>query len=304
MATGACGINCDVCKLNLIGTCSTCGPGRSPEAESKLAAQKHLFGSACPILECACLNHVDHCMRDCSLFPCENYKMGPYPFSSGFLDMQKRRLSQNPPAITPQGKAIVIPEEYWTNLVQRDINTLCNFTLSEPAENGITFPFLNLNVMIDFSERCLKKDNQGQWERLNDPLLELITLLYFNRVNALHSKGRRLVSTHDLKEGHFFKGPHALNLGPLVQRYQDNLADFAQAAETLKAEKVGMADASFVFKPYPRIPIYYLMWNKDNEFKAEADVLFDMSIEHYLDAAGIWGLVNLVTRCILQINTN
>lgn len=304
MATGACGINCDVCKLNLIGTCSTCGPGRSTEAESKLAAQKHLFGSACPILECACLNQVNYCMRDCGLFPCENFKMGPYPFSSGFLDMQKRRLSQNPPAITPQGKAIVIPEEYWTSLVQRDINTLSNFTMSEPTENGLIFPFLNMSIWIDFSERCLKKDAQGRWERLDDPLLELITLLYFNRVKAMQPKGHGLVSTNDLKEGHFFKGPHALNLGPLLQRYQENLPDFARAAATLKAEKVDMADASFVFWPYPRIPIYYLLWKKDSEFKAEADVLFDMSIEHYLDAAGIWGLVNLVTRCILQINTN
>lgn len=304
MATGACGINCNVCKLNLIGTCSTCGPGRSAEADSKLAAQKSLFNSACPILECACLNRVDYCMRDCSLFPCENFKMGPYPFSSGFLDMQKRRLSQSPPAITPQGKAIVIPQEYWNDLIQRDIPTLCNFTLCEPRESGIAFPFLNMNLLVDFNDRCIKKDHQGTWRRLNDPLLELITLLYFNRVSSLQPKGRGLLSTHDLKEGHFFKGPHALNLGPLLQRYQDNLDDFADAAITLKADRTDMADASFIFWPYPRIPIYYLLWKRDNEFKAEADVLFDVSIEHYLDAAGIWGLVNLVTRFILQINTN
>lgn len=304
MATGACGIQCDVCKLNLIGTCSTCGSGRSPEAASKLSAQKSLFGSGCPILECALLNGIEYCMRDCDLFPCENFKMGPYPYSSGFLDMQKRRLSQSPPALTPQGNAIVIPQSYWDTLAAKDLSRLSHFTLSEPDENGLVFPFLNREILIDVSHRRLKKRSRGQWTVLDDPLLELITLLYFNRVSALSSMGRGTVSTRDLKEGHFFQGPHALNLGPLVQRFRNNLRDFAEAALRLNAKPVDMADAAFIFYPYPRIPVYYLFWEKDTEFDAQVDVLFDMSIENCLDAAGIWGLVNLVTRCILQAKNN
>jgi len=271
---------------------------------SKLAAQKNLFGAGCPILECAHLNDIDHCMKDCALFPCENFKMGPYPFSSGFLDMQKRRLSQNPPALTPQDTDIVIPETYWDALILKDIHTLCNFTLCEPRENGIVFPFLNQTILIDFGARTLKKNNLGRWEPLDDPLLELITLLYFNRADALYPKGKKLVGTKDLKEGHFFKGPHALNLGPLLQRFQDHLSDFDEAAIALKAEAVNMADNAYVFHPFPRIPLYYLIWKKDQEFDGGVDVLFDESIEQCLDAASIWGLVNLVTRYILQAKNN
>jgi len=304
MATGACGINCDVCRLNVIGTCSSCGAGTSREAISKLETQKKLFGSGCPILECAHLNNVNFCMCDCDLFPCENFRMGPYPFSTGFLDMQKRRLSQNPPALTPQGKDIIVPSEYWDTLVKRDIKTLSNFTLTEARDNGIVFHFLDKEILIDFNERCLKKNSQNSWELLEDPLLELITLLYFNRVDALYPKGKGLISTKDLKEGHFFKGPHSLNMGPLLQRYKDNLKDFGEAAMLLNAEQADMADAAYMFLPFPRVPLYYLLWRKDNEFDASVDVLFDMSIERCLDAAGIWGLVNLVTRCILQAKNN
>ena len=81
MPTGSCGINCDVCKLNLLGTCSSCGPGKSPEAEQKLAAQQRLFGSTCGILACARMNQIDYCLRDCRQFPCDNFSNGPYPFS-------------------------------------------------------------------------------------------------------------------------------------------------------------------------------------------------------------------------------
>lgn len=304
MATGACGINCDVCRLNVMGTCSTCGGGTSREAVSKLAAQKKLFGSGCPILECAQLNAVSFCMRDCDLFPCENFRMGPYPFSSGFLDMQKRRLSQNPPALTPQSKDIVVPGEYWDSLVKRDILSLSHFTLTEAREDALVFPFLNKRILIDFKDRCLKESGQSAWEPIDDPLLELIVLLYFNRVDALYPLGKGLVSTRDLKEGHFFKGPHALNMGPLVQRFRNNIRDFGEAAKSLAAEPADMADASFKFMPFPRVPLYYLLWKKDKEFDAAVDVLFDPSIERCLDAAGIWGLVNLVTRCILQAKNN
>lgn len=91
MPTGACGINCDVCKLKLLDLCSTCGPGKSREAQDKLDTQKRILGDTCPILACARLNHIDHCLRDCNRFPCEVFRSGPYPFAQGFLSMQERR---------------------------------------------------------------------------------------------------------------------------------------------------------------------------------------------------------------------
>ena len=87
MATGACGINCDVCKLNLRGVCSTCGPGDSEEAAAKMAAQVRILGNPCPILDCARSKGIAHCMADCKAFPCDIFTAGPYPFSAPFLEI-------------------------------------------------------------------------------------------------------------------------------------------------------------------------------------------------------------------------
>ncbi|MBI9082590.1 MAG: DUF3795 domain-containing protein [Desulfobacterales bacterium] len=102
MSTGACGINCDVCKLNLLGICATCGPGKSPEAAKKCQVQEQLLGAPCPVLACAVLKGVDFCLRDCAEFPCENFTAGPYPFGDGYLKMQTRRRQSPVPARTPQ----------------------------------------------------------------------------------------------------------------------------------------------------------------------------------------------------------
>lgn len=301
MLTGACGINCDVCKLRLLGTCSACGSGKSSEAKQKLEAQQRIFGSTCTILACACLNHIEYCLRDCNSFPCENYTLGPYPFSQGFLNMQERRLRKTPPAFDPHGHPVKVPPEYWDKLKEREINILCNLTLCEPHNSdGLTFHYLREDILVDIENSCIKRLHNNVWKKTDDPLLELITLLYLNNVNSFHPLGKDLVSKADLKEAHYFKGRHDINMGPLLERYGNDMDGFKRAAEYLGGKPLEMADAAYRLLPFPRVPLYYLFWEKDEEFETRMFVLFDRSIQEYLAASAIWGLVNLVSTALLR----
>ncbi len=301
MPTGACGINCDVCKLRLLGTCSSCGSGKSENAQRKLAAQRRIFGGTCVMLECACLNHIEYCMRDCNSFPCENFNLGPYPFSQGFLDMQERRLQKPPPAFDTHGHLIEVPQGYWETLKEKDINTLCNLTLSNPhAPDGLLFHSLQEDILVDIKNSCLKRLINNTWEQTKDPLLELITLLYLNNVNSFHPLSKDIVSKKDLKEAHFFKDRHDLNVEPLLERYGNDMSGFRQSAEYLEGTPMEMADSAYMLLPFPRVPLYYLFWEGDEEFEPRISVLFVRSIQEYFTASGIWGLVNLVSTAILR----
>lgn len=301
MPTGACGIHCDVCKLNLLGTCSSCGPGKSPQAEQKLAAQQRLLGGTCPILACAQLNQVDYCLQDCRQFPCDNFSRGPYPFSEAYLQMQDRRRKQNPPAFAPDKSPVEVPAQFWDDLQAKDLNTLCNWTLFRRVSGRqLVFHFLNEDVRIDVDARCLMRDTGRGWQRTQDPLLELVTVIYLNSVKELHPLGREIVGVKDLKEAHFFQGPHVLQTDPLLQRYAQDIGGFKEAAEFLKGRPVDMADAAYQLFPFPRVPVYYLFWQGDAEFEARISVLFDRSIEAVFSADAIWGLVNRVSTALLQ----
>jgi hypothetical protein len=301
MPTGACGINCGVCKLNLLGTCSSCGSGKSPEAERKLAVQQKLLGSTCSILACARMNKIDYCLRDCHQFPCDNFSQGPYPFSQGYLQMQARRRKQNPPALAPDKTPVDVPTYFWDDLQNKDLNTLCNLTLFNfVSPHQLVFHFLNEDVMVDFNERCLKRNKGRGWENAPDPLLELVTVVYLNRVKMLHPLGKEIVGVQDLKEAHFFQGPHALRIDPLLNRYGRDMAGFKDAAEFLEGYSVDMADAAFRLSPFPRVPVYYLFWQGDTEFDPRISVLFDRSIEEVFSADAIWGLVSRVSTALLQ----
>jgi hypothetical protein len=300
MPTGACGINCDVCKLNLLGTCSTCGPGTSFQAEAKLATQLRLLGSSCPILDCARMNRLEYCMRDCKQFPCSNFSTGPYPFSKGFLMMQQRRLKHRPPAFAPDGSPVSVDAGYWDELQRKDITALCNLTLFEPtAPRQVLFRFLNEDVLVDIENRCLKRRADNIWEPSKDPLLELVTVLYLINVSDIYPIGKDIVGIKDLKEGHFFQGPHALRTEPLLRRYGNDLRGFREAAEYLAGEPVKMADAAYRLQPFPRVALYFLLWQGDPEFAPQMTVLFDRSIEAIFAADAIWALVNRVVTSLL-----
>jgi hypothetical protein len=301
MPTGACGLSCDVCKLQLLASCTSCGPGKSQLAKAKLEAQKHLLGAPCPILACAILKQVDYCLRDCDLFPCENFDCGPYPFSQSFLAMQKRRRQQRPPALTPYRSLIQIPGQYWDTLQSRNLAELCRLL---PAcaygEDGFIFQSFQEEILLDRRRRKVLRRHAEGWEISADPQLELIVLLYLNSLTESTILTEELVSIADLKEAHYFTGPHQLPLEALLTRYGRDLPGFKNISLALGGKPVELADAAFAFRPLPRVPVYYLLWLGDDEFPPLFKVLFDRSIETCFSASGIWLLVNLVSFNLLR----
>jgi hypothetical protein len=110
-----------------------------------------------------------------------------------------------------------------------------------------------------------------------------------------------MVSPNELKNGHFFRGPHELKTQPLLDRYGNNLESFITAAERVGGEGLGMADAAYRFIALPKIPIHYLFWKGDEEFVSRISILFDHSIENHIPVDIIWGLVTLVSDAILSL---
>ncbi len=208
---------------------------------------------------------------------------------------------QPPPALDHNGKPISVPPEYWRSLKEKDLQVLSSLTMAEAdGSGGLILHTLGEEVRLDLVNCKLMRRSESGWEHSDDPLLELLALLYLNNVNAVYPLGKELAGPQDLKEAHYFQGHHTLDLGPLLERYGNDLNGFRAAAEILGGQAVQMADAAYRFLPFPRTPLYYLLWKGDEEFRPKFSVIFDRSIEHYFSASAIWSLVNLVSRELLK----
>ena len=176
----------------------------------------------------------------------------------------------------------------------------CPTIFSLQSTRQLVFIFKNESVLVDVIGRCLKRNDGRGWEKTHDPLLELVTVIYLNRVKKLYPLGSDIVGVKDLREAHFFQGPHVLQTDPLLQRYGQDISGFKDVAQYLEGRPVDMADAAYELFPFPRVPLYFLFWQGDAEFDPRISVLFDRSIEAVFAADAIWGLVNRVATALLQ----
>ncbi len=194
---------------------------------------------------------------------------------------------------------IKVPPRYWDDLKNLDMNRVCECSLAISHDSGgLRIPFLNNDLLVDIENRCLWRICPDRHEKIDHSLLELVVLVYL--LNVTHDLiGREMISVSDLKDAHFFQGPHTLKKGPILKRYGRDLSGFKKAAESLDGEFLDLADAAYKFSPLPKIPLYYLLWEGDDEFDPHLSILFDRSIERHFTADAIWGLVNLVSNELL-----
>jgi hypothetical protein len=69
---------------------------------------------------------------------------------------------------------------------------------------------------------------------------------------------------------------------------------FEGAAVTLRGERLSFGDSSFLFRVFPRVWMAAVLHLADDEFPADANVLFDASAGHYLpteDLAVLGGIL-------------
>jgi hypothetical protein len=201
---------------------------------------------------------------------------------------------------TPSGEILRVPPEYWRDLTSRDLGTVCENALAKPSPaGGIVVPFFGEYLLVEPRNGTFSRGRHGQWERIQDPLMELVVLVYLLHAGPWPLRGQ-LVAVQELRGAHFFRGPHELRTRPVAARYGRDPEGFRRAAEALGGECQDMADAAFRLLPLPRTPLHYLLWRGDEEFPANVSVLFDRSIEQHLPPDAIWGLVNLTTTLLVK----
>lgn len=76
----------------------------------------------------------------------------------------------------------------------------------------------------------------------------------------------------------FFRGPHLLPTNLISNRFTDDLPGFCNRCQQLGGIPVKMADAAFSFAIAKDIPLTVLFFMGDEDFPAEAKILYDRSI--------------------------
>lgn len=103
--------------------------------------------------------------------------------------------------------------------------------------------------------------------------------MYYLLHVADNNPGTDWISEKDLPAGAtFFRGPHLIPTSRISKTFGNDLPSFITTCENLGGEQLDMADAAFRFQITPDIPVVVLYWIGDEDFPAEAKLLFDRSM--------------------------
>jgi hypothetical protein len=118
-------------------------------------------------------------------------------------------------------------------------------------------------------------------ERLH-PYFDLFIVHYLLRAKAIEPAGQ-WISEKDIPGGAtFFRGPHAIPTECISNRFGNDLPAFKRRCQQLRGLPLALADAAYIFAIAPRISVAALYWRGDEEFPAEAGILFDRTIAQHL----------------------
>ena len=129
-----------------------------------------------------------------------------------------------------------------------------------------------------------------------DDLLALFIIYYLLKCKDLEVDND-WISEKDMSGGAtFFRGPHAIPTGLISHKYSGIVQEFNQRCQRLNGIPLEMADGAFSFSITPRIPVAVLFWDGDEDFPAEAKILFDRTITEHLTLDIVYSLAVVICR--------
>lgn len=124
----------------------------------------------------------------------------------------------------------------------------------------------------------------------NHEYFELFVIYYLLKVKPVKTKNE-WISEKDLPGGPtFFRGPHLIPTSRISDRYENNLDELKRKCEELGGKAAEMGDVSYSFSITQEIPIRLVYWAGDEDFPAEAKILYDRSIAEMLSLDIIYAL--------------
>lgn len=168
---------------------------------------------------------------------------------------------------------------YFRELADQDSQSICRRIPDcryEEADRCYILPVWNQEYRVWPREQ--KIECTGGGAPVPHELFYFFIIYYLLRATKTEAAGH-WISEKDMPGGvTFFRGPHQIPTRVISRRFGNNIDEFSQRCRRLSGTPLDMADAAFRFEIIPDIPVAVLYWSGDEDFPAEANVLYDKTL--------------------------
>jgi hypothetical protein len=170
----------------------------------------------------------------------------------------------------------------------------------EENANGIRVHFLNRDYLIrhpdfTFSDTCTDPKDV--------PIQEQVLILHYLQAGGLHFPTGNWIAYREIQGASFYFSAFVKRaIDPLKKTFGANIQGLVRAAEQLGGQVISAGDAGFEFRVLPRIPIQLILWEGDEEFPPEANILFDDTIGDILSPEDIAWLAGMLVYRLMGLS--
>ena len=142
--------------------------------------------------------------------------------------------------------------------------------------------------------------DEGKGEEPSLPVQ--ILLCHYLLSGSQEAPTGELVAFRQVPDGRFyFDAFQRRARDPLLATFGKNLDLFRQCVSMAGGELINTGDAGASFRVLPKVTIRYVLWEGDDEFPPDANILFDSNIHTFFPAEDIALLASLVVYKLMGI---
>lgn len=182
----------------------------------------------------------------------------------------------------------------WKTLQSSDLGLVCERTGAAPAgEGALTVRFLNETYRVDRAGQSITGPGG---ETVTGRMVALI-LHYLTQGDGMALTGKE-IGFPQVPGAGFYEGPFRGRIvSRIVRRFGADPSLLLKCGMDLGGRKASYGDAAMTFDLFPYVPATLIVWRGDEEFSANANVVFDACIGNYLTVEDVViGCEELVNR--------
>ncbi|QTA80941.1 Uncharacterized pritein, DUF3786 [Desulfonema limicola] len=163
--------------------------------------------------------------------------------------------------------------------------------------NIFRVPFLNRIYYINYPEFEFKDTAEPDKEI---PIQEQVLILHYMTGVSINNSTNNWIAYREVEgAGFYFNVFVKRAIDPLKKTFGNNVQGLIKSANQLDCKEIDAGDAGFEFQVLPHAPVQVILWEGDEEFESEANILFKDNIGDYFSPEDIaWFAGMLVYRLI------
>lgn len=172
-------------------------------------------------------------------------------------------------------------ETWRLKFLQMDHEALVRKFHLEADREALYLTYFNHKMRLDRTDGRITMCAQPERELTFNTVITIYNLFYYAIENSMASG--KLVPFREVKRVYPFEAAYKKTILSEIQKtFSGHTEELIAACRKLNGQELPQGDAGFILPVFPFLNIAVLFWDGDEEFEAQANMLFDSNITDFL----------------------